>query len=87
VCRYIRSKSVFVASAWYNFACGTAIAGRHDEALEYPGQAIDHGFPITEQVLADPDLKSLHGASRFGDLVAKARHSIHATAQKKAMVH
>jgi non-specific serine/threonine protein kinase/serine/threonine-protein kinase len=29
--------------AWYNFACGAAIAGRHNEGLEYLGHAIDRG--------------------------------------------
>jgi eukaryotic-like serine/threonine-protein kinase len=58
---------------WYSFARGTAIAGRHDEALEYLGHAIDLGFSDADAMAADNDLKSLHGDPRFKALDAKAR--------------
>jgi len=64
--------------SWYNFACAAAIAGRHEEAIEYLRQAIDHGFAFPEQMDADPDLKSLHRDPRFEALVAKARQSANA---------
>ncbi|HEX3471532.1 MAG TPA: serine/threonine-protein kinase [Silvibacterium sp.] len=63
-----------LAAAWYNFACGAAFAGRHDEALRYLDQAIDHGTP-PDTIPTDPDLKSLHGDPRFDALVAKARQN------------
>ena len=58
---------------WYNFACAAAVAGRHNEALEYLGHAIDVGFSNADAMAADNDLKSLHGDPRFAALVAKAR--------------
>jgi eukaryotic-like serine/threonine-protein kinase len=64
-----------IAEAWYNFACGAAIAGRQDAALEYLGQAIDHGFAAPGEIASDDDLKSLHGDPRFDALVAKARQA------------
>jgi non-specific serine/threonine protein kinase/serine/threonine-protein kinase len=60
--------------AWYNFACGAAIAGRHDEALEYLRQAIEDGFEETVDAMAsDIDLKSLRGNVGFEALLAKLR--------------
>ena len=62
-----------LADFWYSFACGAAIAGRHDEALEYLGHAIDLGFSNADAMAADDDLKSLRGDPRFRALDAKAR--------------
>jgi len=62
-----------VAEAWYNFACGAAVAGRHEEALRHLDQAIDLGWESPGKIETDPDLKSLHGDPRFDALVAKAR--------------
>ncbi len=64
-----------LSGVWYNFACGAAIAGRHGEALEYLGHAIDLGFSNADAMAADNDLQSLHGDPRFEALVAKARQS------------
>ncbi len=69
------SQSGVLASAWYNFACGAAIAGHRDEALEYLGQAIDHGYAYPGWMTLDNDLKSLHGDPRFEALVAKVRQA------------
>jgi non-specific serine/threonine protein kinase/serine/threonine-protein kinase len=63
------------AAAWYNFAAGAAVAGRHEEALKYLSQAIDHGQTSLWQITEDPDLKSLHGDPRFDALLAKARQA------------
>ncbi len=63
-----------LALAWYNFACGAAVAGRHDEAIEYLKHAIDNGFEVTaESIASDPDLTSLRGDVRFEALLAKMR--------------
>jgi non-specific serine/threonine protein kinase/serine/threonine-protein kinase len=64
-----------IAEAWYNFACGAAIAGRQDAAVEYLGQAIDHGFAAPGEIASDDDLKPLHDDPRFNVLVAKARQA------------
>ena len=61
-----------LALAWYNFACGAAVAGHHDEAIEYLNHAVDNGFEVTvESIASDPDLKSLRGNVRFEALLAK----------------
>jgi non-specific serine/threonine protein kinase/serine/threonine-protein kinase len=73
--------SAALADAWYNFACGAAIAGRRDEALEHLGQAISLGFGHADGIASDADLKSLHGDPRFDALVAKARQDATARAQ------
>jgi len=61
-----------IADAWYNFACAAAVAGHHRDALEYLGNAVDHGFANPGQMGVDSDLKSLHGDPRFDSLLAKA---------------
>jgi non-specific serine/threonine protein kinase/serine/threonine-protein kinase len=68
---------------WYNFACAAAIAGRRNEALEYLGQAIDHGYANPAEMAADSDLTSLHGDPRFDALIekAKARRAVAAKSQ------
>jgi eukaryotic-like serine/threonine-protein kinase len=64
-----------LADVWYEFGCGAAIAGRKEDALKYLEQAMDLGYGPAESVTADPDLKSLHGDSRFEALVAKSQKS------------
>ena len=68
-----RNDRATIALAWYNFACGAAIAGHRDEALQYLGEAIAHGYNTPEEMATDSDLKSLHGDPRFEALVAKSR--------------
>jgi len=69
-----KKKPGLLPDAWYNFACAAAIAGHRGEALRYLGQAIDGGYwTETATIVADPDLKSLHGDPRFDALIAKAR--------------
>jgi eukaryotic-like serine/threonine-protein kinase len=62
-----------VAGAWYDFACGAAIAGYREEALNYLGQAVDHGYNDGEHMSKDDDLKSLRGDPKFQELVSAAR--------------
>jgi serine/threonine protein kinase len=62
-----------IALAWYKFACGAAVAGRHNEALEDLDKAIALGYGAPVAIAADPDLKSLHGNRHFEALIAKAR--------------
>jgi eukaryotic-like serine/threonine-protein kinase len=64
-----------IAIAWYNFARGAAIAGRHDEALQYLEKAIALGHWAPVVITTGPDLKSLHSDPRFDAFVAKARDS------------
>jgi len=69
------NESSELAIAWYSFACGAALTGRHNEALKYLGHAIDHGFAASGWMDSDSDLKSLHNDPRFDALVAKARQN------------
>ena len=62
-----------LAGAWYDFACGSAVAGHRKEALEYLQNAIDHGYNDADHMTKDDDLKSLRGDAKFDELVALAR--------------
>ena len=62
-----------VAGAWYDFACGAAIAGHRDEAFQYLRQALDHGYHDAEHMAKDDDLKSLRNDSRFTALIQELR--------------
>jgi hypothetical protein len=75
-----------IQTAWYNFACGAAIAGHQREAFGYLRQAINHGYQSADDIAADHDLNSLHGDPRFEALVADARKRSAAasTASQKA---
>jgi eukaryotic-like serine/threonine-protein kinase len=64
-----------LAGSWYDLACMSAKAGRHDKALEYLSHAVDSGFGLPEWIASDADLKPLHGDPRFDALVAKARQT------------
>jgi eukaryotic-like serine/threonine-protein kinase len=50
-----------LGTAWYNFACGAAVAGHHEEALQYLARAIDLGYGRADEIAGDDDLKSLRG--------------------------
>jgi hypothetical protein len=58
-----------VAAAWYNFACGAAVAGYRGRALEYLGKAADVGSQDVANTANDEDLKSLRGDPRFTALM------------------
>jgi len=60
------------AAVWYDFACGAAIVGRHDEAIDHLGRAIDQGFTDASYMSRDDDLKSIRDDPRFVKLVAEA---------------
>jgi eukaryotic-like serine/threonine-protein kinase len=75
------NQPVVVSNAWYNFACGAAVAGRHGKALGYLREAIEHGLNNPDAIAADPDLKSLHGNPGFDTLVAEARQATAPTAK------
>lgn len=57
------------AAAWYDFACGSALAGQKDEAFDALRKAIDLGYSGAEHLKADTDLNSLHSDPRFNALV------------------
>jgi hypothetical protein len=61
-----------VAGAWYNFACGAALAGHRDEAPEYLRHAIDRGYTNADHMAKDEDLTSLRDYPKFQELLASA---------------
>jgi non-specific serine/threonine protein kinase/serine/threonine-protein kinase len=64
-----------LALAWYNFACGAAIAGRRSDALQYLSSAVNSGYKNPGAIAADVDLKSLHSDPRFNALLAEDRQA------------
>jgi eukaryotic-like serine/threonine-protein kinase len=58
-----------IAGAWYNFACGAALAGHPDEAFQHLDQAIGHGYNDARHLAQDDDLQSLRSDPRFAALI------------------
>ena len=67
-------RSQSISAAWYDFACGLALAGHQSEALASLRRAIDEGHQVPEDIEADADLKSLHGDPQFVELLTRARN-------------
>ena len=63
------------AESVYNLACIEANTGKPQAALGHLKQAVEHGLPADNllQIETEPELKSLHGDSRFKELVASAK--------------
>jgi serine/threonine protein kinase/tetratricopeptide (TPR) repeat protein len=63
------------ATSRYSLAVIAAHKGQRDKAFSFLQDALDHGLPGSALVgiVKDPDLKSLHGDSRFDALVAQAK--------------
>ena len=55
----------------YNIACGYALAGSKDEALDWLRRAVDAGFQDRQLMTTDSDLESLRGDPRFEALVKR----------------
>ena len=69
-----KQKSVTsVGEAWYDFACGEAIARHRDVALQYLRKAVELNWFETADMANDDDLKNLRGDPRFEALVAHAK--------------
>lgn len=57
----------------YNLACALAYRATKDEALVALDRAIELGFRDAASILADNDLKQLHGLPKFALLLEKAK--------------
>ena len=55
----------------YNIACGYALTGSKDKALDWLGRAVDAGFRDRQLMTTDTDLESLRGDPRFEGLVKR----------------
>jgi serine/threonine protein kinase len=62
-----------LGGAYYDFACGAALAGHRDEAFELLRHAIDSGYLDLENTQSDRDLQSLHSDPRFDALLAEMK--------------
>ncbi|HEY1471417.1 MAG TPA: serine/threonine-protein kinase [Candidatus Acidoferrum sp.] len=58
-----------LGGAWYDFACGAALAHHPDEAFELLQHAIDSGYLDFENTQSDRDLQSLRSDPRFDSLL------------------
>jgi non-specific serine/threonine protein kinase/serine/threonine-protein kinase len=65
-------------NAWFYFACGAAVAGRRNDAIEYLGKALDLKSADIGNIAAEADLNDLHDDPRFVALV----HQVAASAAK-----
>lgn len=61
--------SLGVLSA-YNIACGYALAGKKDHALDWLEIAVEGGYQRFDHLRKDPDLDSLRGERRYKKLLA-----------------
>ena len=59
-----------LGGAYYDFACGAALAGHRDEAFELLRRAVDAGYVDLENTQSDRDLQSLYSDPRFPILLA-----------------
>ena len=68
--------------AWYSSACGAAVSGDPDDALQSLRRAIDAGYADAGHMASEEQLKSLRGTERFKALLAETRRQATTTAQK-----
>jgi hypothetical protein len=61
------------ARAWYNRACGYALAGQSRPALDYLERSIRAGYTNYTHIVRDPDLLSLRDSQRYQQLLAPLR--------------
>lgn len=61
------------AAERYNAACGYALLGQKEKALDWLDRAIQAGVSDRRRVEADEDLASLHGEPRFEALLRKLK--------------
>lgn len=59
-------------NAQYNAACGYALAGDKEKALDALGKAVDMGFDKAGDMRADADLASIRDDKRFKEVVERA---------------
>jgi eukaryotic-like serine/threonine-protein kinase len=67
----------FVGDAWYDFACGAAVAGHREEAIQYLRKAVEISSPdANEEIDTDDDLKSIRDDPRYQALVREVRAKV-----------
>jgi eukaryotic-like serine/threonine-protein kinase len=71
-----------LSEAFYSAACGAALAGHPDDALDDLRRAVEAGYIDADHMAGDQELKSLRGKEQFKAIVAEARKRAAASAQK-----
>lgn len=66
---------------YYNAACASALAGRHDAAMDLLRKATAAGYTKVDAIRADTDLASLHADPRFDALLAEVARANEASAR------
>jgi C-terminal processing protease CtpA/Prc len=61
------------ASVAYNAACCASLLNRNDRAFQLLDRAVDFGWIKLRHMKRDSDLETLHGDSRWGELLAKVK--------------
>jgi thiol-disulfide isomerase/thioredoxin len=57
---------------YYNIACAYALRGSKEQALDWLGEALRHGFNDEKHIEQDHDLDAIRGEARFAELMTKA---------------
>ncbi len=76
--RWLRRAADLRGDSWlprYNLACFEARRGNADAAIAFLDAALERGFHAARLLADDPDLVSLHGQPRFGELVRRAQEN------------
>jgi dienelactone hydrolase len=55
----------------YNLACGYALLGQSEKAIDYLDRAVSAGYGIRSRIAADEDLASLRSLDRYQKVLAK----------------
>jgi tetratricopeptide (TPR) repeat protein len=71
-----------LAAVWYSSACGAAVSGHPEDALQDLRRAIDAGYADAARMASEDQLKSLRGTEQFKTLLAETRKRAASTAQK-----
>ncbi len=77
------------AGAYYNMACCLSLQGKADSALNMLGKALKAGYGNKSNMLADEDLKALHGDARWAALIKRVperKKVLNADPKKAAVV-
>ena len=54
---------------FYNLACSYSLISEQDEAFAALRKAVEHGYDDVQYLNTDPDLRSLRGDPRYGEIL------------------
>jgi non-specific serine/threonine protein kinase/serine/threonine-protein kinase len=71
-----------LAAVWYSSACGAAVSGHPEDAVQDLRRAIDAGYVDAGRMANEDQLKSLGGTEQFKTLLAETRKRAASTTKK-----